>query len=226
MSAVKKLVSAAGTAVVGAGFLIGGAAVAVADTLPVPPALLNTDCSRDQLMAATKVVDRPVYDAVVNKYNTESPWVQDHVKYHFDLFLEKPAGDRQAEVDELATFFPDYAEFFRMNTSYADAVAAQCHSYPADDPTVWNLSNDPAAPPAPGAPADAAQAPADAATGAAADAADAATGAAADAAGAATDAAGAATDAATGAAGAAVDAATGAAGAAADAAAGAAAPAA
>ncbi|PIB73398.1 hypothetical protein CQY22_016995 [Mycolicibacterium brumae] len=156
----------------GGGLMLGTAAVATADdALPVAPALLNTDCSRDQLMAATKVVDRPVYDEVVNKYNTESPWVQDHFKYHFDLLLEKSPADRQAEVDELAVFFPQYADFFRMNMDSANAVTAQCHSYPAVDPTVWTpqapASVAPAQSPADAAPA--ANAPADAATPAATD---------------------------------------------------------
>lgn len=141
--------------------MVSGAGVAAADDPnAVPPALLNTDCTLDQLMAATKVVDPPTYDAIVWKYSQESPWVQQHAIYHMNLFLAKDPADRQAEVDELGTFFPDYAALFRTQEPAANDVAAKCASFPAQDPSVW----------VPGAPGQVAPAAAD--TAPAADTAD------------------------------------------------------
>ena len=129
---------AAGVAAAGIGVLFAGTGVAVADDPnAVPPALLDTHCSLDQLMAATKVVDRPLYDGVVWKYSQETPWMQQHAIYHMNLFLQKDPADRQAEVDELGAFFPQYAALFRTQESSADAVAAKCTSLPVVDPTVW-----------------------------------------------------------------------------------------
>ena len=110
------------------------------DPNAVPPALLNTQCSLDQLMAATKVADPIAYGAIVEKYNSEPKWIQGGVVYHMNLLLQKPPQERQAEVDQLANVFPVYMQLFRTQESTADAVAAKCPSFPAEDPSVWNLT--------------------------------------------------------------------------------------
>ena len=110
------------------------------DPNAVPPALLNTQCSLDQLMAATKVADPIAYGAIVEKYNSEPGWIQGGIVYHMNLLLQKPPQDRQAEVDLLANVFPVYMELFRTQDAAADAVAAMCPIFPAEDPAVWNLA--------------------------------------------------------------------------------------
>jgi hypothetical protein len=120
---------------------LGTAGVAIADDPnAVPPALLNTQCSLDQLMAATKVVDPIAYGEVVGKYNTEPNWIQGGVVYHFNLLLQKPPAERQAEVDQLAGMFPAYMGLFRQSESDANQIAAKCPSFPAENPSVWNPS--------------------------------------------------------------------------------------
>ncbi len=125
-----------------AGVLGAGALVlsgpASADPNAVPPALLNTQCSLDQLMAATKVVDPVAYGEVVGKYNTEPGWMQGGIVYHFNLLLQKPPAARQAEVDQLAGMFPAYMGLFRQDEGDANQIAAKCPSFPAEDPSVWN----------------------------------------------------------------------------------------
>lgn len=122
-----------------AGFALPGVASAD-DPNAVPPALLNTQCSLDQLMAATKVADPIAYGAIVEKYSSEPKWIQGGVVYHFNLLLQKPPQERQAEVDQLANVFPVYMNLLRTQEPTADAVAAKCSSFPAEDPSVWNLS--------------------------------------------------------------------------------------
>ncbi|MGB3481496.1 MAG: DUF5078 domain-containing protein [Mycobacterium sp.] len=136
-----------GIAAVGAAVVLSSSAgVALAeDSNVVPQALLDTHCTLDQLMAATKIADQPVYDAIVWKYSEETPWVQQHAIYHMNLFLQKDAADRQAEVNELASFFPEYAALFSTQDSVAEAVAAQCSSLPPQDPSVWVPGTAPAA---------------------------------------------------------------------------------
>jgi len=117
---------------------LGLPAVANADDpAAVPPALLNTQCSLDQLMAATQVVDPLAYNAIVAKYNSEPGWIQGGVIYHFNLLLQKSPQDRQAEVDTLADVFPEYVVLFRTQEPTADAVAAKCSTFPASNPAVW-----------------------------------------------------------------------------------------
>ncbi len=122
-----------------AGLALPGVAAAD-DPNAVPPALLNTQCSLDQLMAATKVVDPIAYGAIVEKYNSEPGWIQGGVVYHMNLLLQKPPPERQAEVDLLGNVFPVYMELFRTAEPIANDVAATCPSFPAEDPTVWNLT--------------------------------------------------------------------------------------
>lgn len=123
-----------------AGALAAGAlalpAVASADPDAVPPAMLNTTCSLDQIMAATKVVDPIVYGEIVEKYNSEPRWLQGGIQYHFNLLLQKPPQERQAEVDQLANIFPEYVGLFRTAEPTANAIAAKCPTFPADDPSV------------------------------------------------------------------------------------------
>lgn len=125
----------AGALAVGALSVAGGAG---ADPNAVPAALLNTQCSLDQLMAATNVVDPVAYGEVVGKYNSEPGWIQGGVIYHFNLLLQKPPAQRQAEVDQLADVFPAYMGLFRQDEGDANQIAAKCPSFPAQDPSVWN----------------------------------------------------------------------------------------
>lgn len=122
------------------GVLAFPAVSAADDPDAVPAAMLNTDCSLDQLMAATKVVDPIAYGEIIEKYNTESPFIQSEIVRHMNLLLEKTPDQRQAEVDELANIFPAYVGLFRTAEPTANEVAAKCPTYPAVDPAVWNAA--------------------------------------------------------------------------------------
>ncbi len=120
---------------------VGTAAVAGADST-VPPSMLNTTCTLDQIMAATKVVDPITYGELVGKYNSEPRWVQGGIVYHMNLLLQKPPAERQAEVNALVGIFPEYVSIFTAAEPVADKIAALCPTLPAEDPAAWN----PAAP--------------------------------------------------------------------------------
>ena len=145
---------------------LGVPATASADT--VPPSMLNTQCSLDQIMAATRVVAPVTYGELVGKYNSEPRWIRGGIVYHMNLLLQKPPQERQAEVNTLQGIFPQYVSLFTAAEPVADEIAAKCPTFAAEDPAVF----DPAAPapapvpmaapaaPAPAAPAPAAPAPA------------------------------------------------------------------
>jgi hypothetical protein len=127
------------------GTSVGTAAVAAADNT-VPPSMLNTTCSLDQIMAATKVVDPITYGELIEKFDSEPRWVQGGIVYHMNLLLQKPPQERQAEVNTLVRVFPEYVGIFTAAEPEANAIAAKCPTFPAEDPAVW----DPSAPaPAP-----------------------------------------------------------------------------
>ncbi|MCH9666593.1 MAG: DUF5078 domain-containing protein [Actinomycetia bacterium] len=106
------------------------------DPFAVPAALLDTECSLDQLLAATKAVDPVTYGALVERYNSEPAWLQPHIIDHINLLLQKNPADRQAEVDDLAKHFPQFVPLFRTTESNADEIAEKCPSFPAEDPSV------------------------------------------------------------------------------------------
>lgn len=107
-----------------------------ADPDAVPPALLDTNCSLDQLLAATKVVDPVTYGALIERYNSEPVWLQPAIINHLNLLLDKAPADRQAEVDELARLFPQFVPLFATTESNATEIADKCPSFPAEDPAV------------------------------------------------------------------------------------------
>lgn len=111
-----------------------------ADPDAVPVALLDTNCSLDQLLAATKVVDPVTYGALIERYNTEPVWLQPAIIHHLNLLLDKAPADRQAEVDELARLFPQFVPLFATTEPNANAIADQCPTFPAEDPSVLALS--------------------------------------------------------------------------------------
>lgn len=124
-------------------------ATAAADNT-VPPSMLNTTCSLDQIMAATKVVDPVTYGEIIGKYNSEPRWVQGGIVYHMNLLLQKSPQERQAEVNTLVGIFPEYVSIFTGAEPVADQIAAKCPTFPAEDPVVWNATAPaPVAAPAP-----------------------------------------------------------------------------
>lgn len=136
---------------------LGPAAVAAADNT-VPPSMLNTTCSLDQILAATKVVDPVAYGELIGKYNSEPRWVQGGIVYHMNLLLQKSPQERQAEVNELVGIFPEYVSIFTAAEPVADKIAAMCPTFPVEDPAAWNAAIPAQAPAAAPAPAPAAPA--------------------------------------------------------------------
>ena len=135
----------AGAMLLGAlGTSVGTAAVAAAGDNTVPPSMLNTTCSLDQIMAATKVVDPIPYGELIEKFDSEPRWLQGGIVYHMNLLLQKPPQERQAEVNTLVGVFPEYVGIFTAAEPEANAIAAKCPTFPAEDPAVWDPS-----PPAP-----------------------------------------------------------------------------
>ena len=130
----------AGAMLLGAvGTSVGTAAVAAADNT-VPPSMLNTTCSLDQIMAATKVVDPITYGELIEKFDSEPRWLQGGIVYHMNLLLQKPPQERQAEVNTLVGVFPEYVGIFTAAEPEANAIAAKCPTFPAEDPAVWDPS--------------------------------------------------------------------------------------
>ena len=107
-----------------------------ADPDAVPTVLLDTNCSVDQLLAATKVVDPVTYGELVERYNSEPGWLQPAILKHLNLLMDKEPADRQAEVDELARLFPQFVPLFKTTEPNANEIADKCPSFPAEDPSV------------------------------------------------------------------------------------------
>lgn len=137
------------TAAAVAGIALGTAGVAVADDLVIPQPILDTNCSLDQLMGATRAVTPLVYSDLVAKYNSEPAWIQGGVVYHMNRLLQKSPAERQQEIDTIAELLPQYTPLFVMAEPVAEEITAKCPTLPPVDPAVWNPAPAPAAPAAP-----------------------------------------------------------------------------
>lgn len=147
----RNAVAAAAAALAAAAVL--APAAAHADDLVIPPQILDTTCSLDQLMAATQQVMPLVYSDLIAKYQSEPPWVQGGVVFHLNRLLQKPPAERQQEIDTLAEFVPQYTPLFVMAEPVAEEITAVCPTFPVVNPAVWNPPPDAPAPapaPAPG----------------------------------------------------------------------------
>ncbi len=141
---------------------LGFPAVAAA-TNTMPPSMLNTTCSLDQVMAAARVADPVTYGNLVGRFSAQPRWIQGGIVYHMNMLLQTPPPQRQAMADQLAGRFPEFVALFTVADPVADEIAAKCPTYPAEDPAVWNPTAPPPAPvaaPAPAPAPDAAPAPA------------------------------------------------------------------
>jgi len=135
-------VASAGMSIAAVGF--SGVAAAQPPPPPAPPinpdavpaALLDTNCSLDQLLAATKAVEPMTYDALIERYNSEPSFLQPAIINHLNLLLEKSPADRQAEVDELAVIFPQFVPLFATSEANAEEIADKCPTFPAEDPSL------------------------------------------------------------------------------------------
>ncbi len=99
----------------------------------VPAVLLDTTCSLDQLLAATKAVEPVTYGGLVERYHSEPAFLQPAIINHLNLLLEKSPADRQAEVDELAMLFPQFVPLFVTTEANAEAIADKCPTFLAED---------------------------------------------------------------------------------------------
>ncbi|MCB0949720.1 MAG: DUF5078 domain-containing protein [Mycobacterium sp.] len=121
------------------GFAVAQPTEPPADPDAVPAVLLDTECSLDQLLAATKAVDPVTYGALVERYNSEPGWLRHALIDHLNLLLEKDPADRQAEVDDLAKHFPQFVPLFKTTEPNAKEIADKCPSFPAEDPSILVL---------------------------------------------------------------------------------------
>lgn len=140
-----RTVVAVGTAAVCA---LSAPAIAHADELVIPPPILDTTCSLDQLMAATQQVTPLVYSDLITKYQSEPPWVQGGVVFHLNRLLQKPPAERQQEIDTVAEFLPQFTGLFVMAEPVAEEITAVCPTFPVVNPAVWNPPPPPPATPA------------------------------------------------------------------------------
>ena len=119
-----------------------GTGIAGADPNAVAPTMLNTTCTLDQIMAATKVADPVAYGAIVEKYNLSR--VGCRAGRLPPEFVPAEVAAAAAGRDRRdRPLLPAVRGLFTAAAPVADAVAAQCSTFPATDPGVWNLTPNP-----------------------------------------------------------------------------------
>ena len=116
------------------------------EDFPIPRRIIRTDCSAEQLLAASRDLSPVYYERYMIDYNNKSAdvhqRVQDRIHWFFDMDY---AGRRQYSEDTATNAFyeplswnwPNWAKLFFNNKGVAAHTTAVCANYPADDMSVW-----------------------------------------------------------------------------------------
>ncbi|MGV0624910.1 DUF5078 domain-containing protein [Mycolicibacter minnesotensis] len=144
-------VAGAAAAVAAAVLLPATAAADATDDFPIPRRVIQTDCSAEQFLAASRDTSPIYYERyMIDKHNKPEQVQQatiDKMHWFFSLSPEQ----RRAYSEELATNFadpltvswPNHAKIFFNNKGVVAKATELCSQYPRDDMSVWDWAPKP-----------------------------------------------------------------------------------
>ena len=116
------------------------------DDYPIPRRMINTTCTAEQIMAAARDVEPVYYERYMIDYNNKSPELQQAVRDRIHWFFAMDyAGRRQYSeniatdiyYEQLAFQWPNWAKLFFNNKGVAARATDVCAQYPPGDESVW-----------------------------------------------------------------------------------------
>lgn len=130
-------------------------AVATADSTedyPIPRRIIRTDCSAEQLLAASRDLSPVYYERYMIDYHNKSPQIQQATKDKMHWFFSLSPDDRRAYSEDMATHYPpepltsawpNHAKIFFNNKGVVAKSTESCAQYPRDDQSVWDWAPKP-----------------------------------------------------------------------------------
>ncbi|MBS9535749.1 DUF5078 domain-containing protein [Mycobacterium sp. M1] len=121
------------------------------DDFPIPRRIIRTDCSAEQILAATRDTSPVYYERYMIDYHNKPVATQQAAQEKMHWFFSLDPAQRRAYSEELATNFadpvtlswPNHAKIFFNNKGVVAKSTDVCDQYPRDDMSVWDWAPKP-----------------------------------------------------------------------------------
>lgn len=122
------------------------------DDYPIPRRIIRTECSAEQLLAASRDLSPVYYERYMIDYHNKSPEIQQATQDKMHWFFSLSPEDRRAYSEEMATHYPpepltsawpNHAKIFFNNKGVVAKSTDACAQYPRDDQAVWDWAPKP-----------------------------------------------------------------------------------
>lgn len=141
----------AAVAGIAAAFLPATAAADATDDFPIPRRVIATDCSAEQMLAASRDLSPIYYERYMIDMHNKPVQVQQAAIDKMHWFFSLDSAQRRAYSEELATNFadpmtvswPNHAKIFFNNKGVVAKSTEACSQYPRDDMSVWDWAPKP-----------------------------------------------------------------------------------
>ncbi len=146
LKAVLRGLTAAAVAGVAATSLAATAAADSTDDYPIPRRVIRTDCSAEQMLAASRDLSPIYYERYMIDYHNKPLATQQATQDKMHWFFSLAPEQRRAYSEELATnladpltvAWPNHAKIFFNNKGVVAKSTEACSQYPRDDLSVWD----------------------------------------------------------------------------------------
>lgn len=117
------------------------------DDYPIPRRVIRTDCSAEQMLAASRDLSPVYYERYMIDYHNKSSEIQQATKDKMHWFFSLSPEDRRAYSEDMATHYPpepltsawpNHAKIFFNNKGVVAKSTEACTQYPRDDQSVWD----------------------------------------------------------------------------------------
>nr|WP_234787889.1 MULTISPECIES: DUF5078 domain-containing protein [Mycolicibacter] len=121
------------------------------DDFPIPRRVIRTDCSAEQMLAASRDLSPVYYERYMIDMHNKPVQVQQATIDKMHWFFSLSPEQRRAYSEELATNFadpltvswPNHAKIFFNNKGVVAKSTEACSQYPRDDMSVWDWAPKP-----------------------------------------------------------------------------------
>ncbi|WP_234784406.1 DUF5078 domain-containing protein [Mycolicibacter nonchromogenicus] len=143
--------AAAAGAAVASVLLPATASADATDDFPIPRRVIRTDCSAEQMLAASRDLSPVYYERYMIDMHNKPVQVQQATIDKMHWFFSLSPEQRRAYSEELATNFadpltvswPNHAKIFFNNKGVVAKSTEACSQYPRDDMSVWDWAPKP-----------------------------------------------------------------------------------
>lgn len=149
LKAVLRGAAVAAVAGMAAAALPATAAADSTDDYPIPRRIIRTECSAEQLLAASRDLSPIYYERYMIDMHNKKPEIQQATIDKMHWFFSLTPEARRAYSEEMATHYPpepltsawpNHAKIFFNNKGVVAKSTEACAEYPRDDMSVWDWS--------------------------------------------------------------------------------------